>query len=54
MNEMNQLHDRIQAAIKRAMSRDGITEREAFACHMKHLMAEAPKVAAAYMRWLMK
>lgn len=52
--ELSELHTRIQNAVKLAMEKDGVSEREAFTRHMKYLMAEAPKTAMAYMAWLSK
>jgi len=52
--ELAELNARIQAAVKKTMEKDAVSEKEAFARHMKYLMAEAPKTAMAYMAWLCK
>jgi hypothetical protein len=52
--ELAELNARIQTAVKKTMEKDSVSEKEAFARHMKCLMAEAPKTAMAYMAWLCK
>ena len=53
MNEMQNLHERVRAAVTRTVTKAGVSEKEAFARHMKELMSEHPATARAYMLWLM-
>ena len=52
MTAMQELQSRIEAAVRRTVERDGISERVAFNRHMQELIRTAPNVALAYMLWL--
>jgi hypothetical protein len=52
MDAMRSLQVRVEAAVRRTVERDGVSEREAFARHLAELKATAPRAYRAYVLWL--
>lgn len=51
MTTMEEIHDRIKAAVARSVEK-GVAEREAFGRHMMALATDYPAIFAAYASWL--